>query len=187
MSFNHRLFFTIIVSIAIWSLLAWYYFHGGVPAHHLLARADLPKISNWWGGLVLPLLTWWLLYRVDRRIMRDSHGKSSEPQLRTSAVYGFMGGLLFGILLSAFFSWGHSDLPVYLLYALFVVALFFPVYRAECFLGFVLGMTYTFGAVLPTLIGSVLLLIGLVLFNIIRPGTWWVLSSLVRLVRPVNR
>jgi hypothetical protein len=34
------------------------------------------------------------------------------------------------------------------------LALIFPLYRAEFFLGFVIGLTYTFGAILPTFIAS---------------------------------
>ncbi len=32
------------------------YFNGGVVSHNLLAREDLPAISNWWGLLTVPLL-----------------------------------------------------------------------------------------------------------------------------------
>lgn len=39
---------------------------------------------------------------------------------------------------------------------LFGAAVLLPAYRAECLLGFVLGMTFVFGAVIPTLIGSIL-------------------------------
>ena len=33
---------------------------------------------------------------------------------------------------------------------LLLLALFFPIYRSECFLGFVIGMSYTSGVILPT-------------------------------------
>ena len=52
--------------------------------------------------------------------------------------------------------------------SIFIIALFFPIYRAECLLGFVMGMTFTFGAVLPTGIGSIFALIGAVLFLFVR-------------------
>ena len=43
-----------IITMAIWSVLVWNYYHGGVPRHHILHREDLPAISNWWGGLLPP-------------------------------------------------------------------------------------------------------------------------------------
>ena len=69
--FKTRLYSTVLVTVAIWALLAWDHFHGGVPSHHILAREDLPEISNWWGGVLLPLLTWFLLYRVEKRLVRN--------------------------------------------------------------------------------------------------------------------
>ncbi len=41
-----RLYATGFITIAIWTLLAWDHYHGGVPAHHILAKKDLPAISN---------------------------------------------------------------------------------------------------------------------------------------------
>ncbi len=157
--FKTRLYLTAIVSVAIWSLLAWNYYHGGVPSHHLLAREDMPAISNWWGGVLLPVLTWFLLYRVEKRI-KDKN----SAQLPKSVVYAFVVALLFGVLLSTFFTLRYSGIPGYMLQSVFVIALFFPIYRAECILGFVIGMTFTFGAVLPTGVGAVLAVIGFVLY-----------------------
>lgn len=45
----------------------WEYSNGGVVTHHLLARPDLPGISNWWGLLTIPLLTWLTLTLIQRR------------------------------------------------------------------------------------------------------------------------
>ena len=89
--FKTSLYFTGIVTIAIWSLLAWNHYHGGVPSHHILHREDLPAISNWWGGLLLPLLTWFLLYRIQKRLMRDNVEKSKVSKPRE--IY-FMGSLV---------------------------------------------------------------------------------------------
>lgn len=159
--FKTRLYLTAIVSVAIWSLLAWNYYHGGVPSHHLLAREDMPAVSNWWGGVLLPVLTWFLLYRLEKRI-KDK--KSNSAQYPKSVMYAFIAALMFGVLLSAFFALRYSGIPGYMLQSVFVIALFFPIYRAECLLGFVIGMTFTFGAVLPTGVGAVLALIGFVLY-----------------------
>ena len=47
--FKKRIYCTILVTVFIWTLLLWDYFHGGVPSHHLLQNKDLPAFSNWWG------------------------------------------------------------------------------------------------------------------------------------------
>ena len=167
--------------MAISSLLAWNHYHGGVPSHHILARKDLPEISNWWGGLLLPVLTWFLLYRVQKRLMKNSDEKSQVSTFPVHTLYGFAGALLFGILLSTFFTLGYAAIPGYMMNGLFILALFFPIYRAECLLGFVIGMTFTFGAVLPTVIGSILALIGAVIHLGVRPAILYVTSRLVRL------
>lgn len=180
--FKTSLYFTGIVTIAIWSLLAWNHYHGGVPSHHILHREDLPAISNWWGGLLLPLLTWFLLYRIQKRLMRDNVEKSKVSKHLGNILYGFTGALFFGILLSVFFTFGYSNISGYILSGLFLLALFFPIYRAECMLGFVIGMTFTFGVVLPTAVGIILALVGAVLYLYVRPVILYIASRFVRIV-----
>jgi hypothetical protein len=180
--FKTSLYFAGIVTIAIWSLLAWDHYHGGVPSHHILHREDLPAISNWWGGLLLPLLTWFLLYRIQKRLVRDNVEKSKVPKHLENILYGFTGALFYGILLSVFFSFGYSDISGYMLIGLFLLALSFPIYRAECMLGFVIGMTFTFGAVLPTAVGSILALIGAILYLYVRPVVLNIASGFLRIV-----
>lgn len=177
-----RLYFTGIVALSIWSLLVWNYYHGGVPSHHLLAREDLPSFSNWWGGLLVPFLAWFLSYRVQKRTNRGAENNSKEVNLPASALYGFFGALLFGIVLSIFFTFGNENVPSYMMLGLFALALFFPIYRAECFLGFVMGMTFTFGGVLPIIIGSILVMLTAVLYLLIRPAILFILTGLVNLL-----
>jgi hypothetical protein len=180
-----RLYGTGIVTLAIWSLLLWNYFHGGVPSHHILARKDLPEISNWWGAVVLPLLTWFLLTRIQKRVVsaKDEQAPAAvAASFPMSIVYAFAGALLFGILLSVFFSLHYTDIPGYMLQGLFLLALFLPLYRAEYLLGFVIGMTYTFGAVLPTGIGSIIALICAVIYLFLRRAILFVVSKVVRAV-----
>jgi hypothetical protein len=162
--FKQRLIFTIIVSISTGSLLLFDYFNGGVPSHHILNRKDLPEISNWWGGLLLPALTWFLLYRLDKRLKLN--GGFTLPQ---NVYWGFFITLFFGISLSAFFSFGYNNISGIMIQSVLPIALFYPIYRAECLLGFVLGMTYTFGGVLPIGIGAILAGIGAILYLFIRP------------------
>ena len=185
--FRVCLYFTGILTIFIWSLLTWNHFHGGVPSHHVFAREDLPEISNWWGGLLIPLLSWFLLYRIQKRLIHNSDKNPKVFNLPVSVIYGFLSTLIFGILLSVFFTLGYSDIPVYMLLGVFVLALVFPIYRSECLLGFVIGMTYTFGAVLPTGIGSILVLIGAVLHLFVRPLILFVTTRLINLATSIKQ
>jgi len=141
--------------------LAWEHSHGGVISHHILHRADMPAISNWWGALLLPALAWFLAGRIQRRI-----GQSTLPM---SVVAGFVGSLLFGILLAVAFTNHFQSLASYLFLGLILLAVLLPVYRAECVLGFVLGMTFTFGAVLPTVVGSIIGALSAAIHLFLRP------------------
>ena len=117
---------------------------GGVRSHHLLNRPDLPAISNWLGLLTLPALGFVLGMRV-RRL----------GGFTTAVWAGLVASLLYGTALATGFEFGARDLTQWLFLGLFVVATLAPVYRAECMAGFVAGMSFTFGAVLPFLIALV--------------------------------
>lgn len=158
-----------IVSIAIWGLLGWNYFHGGVPSHHILAREDLPKFSNWWGGMLLPLLTWLVLLRIQKREKLNEKQILNLSNFPQKIIYGFVGALMYGILLALLFTFKFNEILGYFFPSVMILALFYPIYRAECLLGFVIGMTFTFGAVLPTGISSIISIIGFLIYNLIRP------------------
>lgn len=180
--FKARIYFTGTIAIAIWLLLTWNYFNGGVPSHHILQRKDLPEISNWWGGLLLPLLTWFLLYRIQKRIRYANGGNDEGLNISKNIIYAFLGALCFGIFLSVFFTFGFTDIPFYMFIGLLLLSLFLPVYRAECLLGFVIGMTFTFGGVLPVGIGSILLLISILIYKGVRPAILFVASGVIKSV-----
>jgi hypothetical protein len=153
---------TASVAVAEWALLVWQHFHGGVASHHFLARADLPAISNGWGGLVLPGMTWFLLGRVLQRVA--TQGSDSKRY----ALMGFISALCFGVLLSVFFTLGNEQVTGAMFESLFLIALVVPIYRAEYLMGFVLGMAYTLGGVLPSIVGGVLSLITLLIYRYVR-------------------
>ncbi len=154
--------------------LTFEHFNGGVVSHHLLNRADLPAISNWLGLLVLPVLAFLLAFRV-RRLAGPIAGTTSKRQV----IAGLVGAALYGAALAAGFESGQETLTSGLFFALFALAAVVPIYRIECVLGFVVGMTFTFGAVLPTLIASVFALLSILLNPLLR----FLTRTLVRATR----
>ena len=166
---------TAAVTLAELAHLAWEHFHGGIRSHHFLNSADMPAISNAWGALLLPALAWFLSAFIEKRIALNPAAKDSSQKLPTSIVVGFLGALLFAILLSASFTSGYETITEYLFMGVLLLALLLPVYRAECVLGFVLGMTFTFGAILPTVVASVIAVFSALIQLCVRPvfmGRW---------------
>ena len=169
--------FTALVTFLITAVLLWKHGHGGVPRHHLLHRADLPAISCWWDLVVVPALSWWALLRARVRLVQPDEAGSVSPKSEQGVLLGFAGALAVGLLLAMLFEHNQESILGQLINGIFLVALFAPVYRTEYLLGFVLGMTFTFGAVLPLGFGSVLALAGAILFRGVRPlmiriGRW---------------
>ncbi|MDR7269103.1 hypothetical protein J2X20_001732 [Pelomonas saccharophila] len=128
--------------------LAWEALHGGIVSHHLLQRADLPGLSNAWGLLILPALAAWAAGRLP-----------SAPAARRAwlpVALGFVLPLLLGAALSLAFQLHLQLLTEALFFGLLLLALLLPAHRPESLFGYVLGMSWTFGAVLPTLVGGVI-------------------------------
>ncbi len=164
-----KVFITGIVTILIFGLLLWEHFHGGVPSHHILQQKNLPEISNWWGGLLLPVLTWILLGRIERRLNKQN-SLSQQTKKQTIKIIGlFLLGLILGILIVVSFTNGYQFFLDNVLYVFLVLSLLLPVFYAEFILGFILGMTYTFGAILPTIFILIIAAIGFLLYQFIRP------------------
>lgn len=67
------------------------------------------------------------------------------------------------------FTGGYETLLSWLFQGMVVLALLLPGYRAECLMGFVLGMMHTFGALLPTLVASAIVLASAVVHLGVRP------------------
>lgn len=157
-----------IVTILILSLLLWEHFHGGVPSHYILQREDLPEISNWWGLVLLPVLTWTSFDRIRKRT------KILAPQSKNlienvKIIRLFIIGLLVGLALAISFTYRFETFLSNIFYVFLILGLIVPLFYCEFILGFVLGMTYTLGAVLPTLFVLIIATVGLFLFKLIRP------------------
>lgn len=134
--------------------LGWEHTRGGVASDHLLNQPDMPAISNWWGLLVVPLLVWFLVGRIQRRGATLVHAGSRE-RFRTLAQGRFAVALLWGAALALAFARHHPAVGA-LFFGAFAAGLVFHVYRSEYVLGFALGLTFSFGAVLPVLVASVI-------------------------------
>ena len=128
--------------------LAWEHLHGGILTHHIMRSAELPGLSNAWGLLLLPALAAWAGWRIETR-------RASGARPATLIASGLI-ALLLGLALSSAFAAGLQDLTFSIFIGVLVLAVLLPGYRAECWLGFVLGMSVTFGAVIPTVVGGII-------------------------------
>ena len=172
-----RIYLTVAVLLAEIGHLAWEHFHGGIASHHFLNRADMPAVSNAWGLLLLPTISWFLGGIALRRSIATAAavtinapgGQAEAAGLARGVFVGFFAELLFGASLAATFSLGYQDVTSILFFGMLLLALVFRVYRAECVLGFVLGMTFTFGAILPALVASVTAVISAVAHRVLYP------------------
>jgi len=158
--------FTALITLIIWSMLIWQYLHDGVPIHYLFRNPDLPAISNWWGGFILPVLSWVLVGRIQKRILKLSDLQSARHCKIT--LINFVISLIYGALLSLAFIYGYEEVSSVMFPGILVFAVFFKVYREEFLLGFILSMSVTFGAVLSTLFGSIIASISVVVYFLVR-------------------
>lgn len=144
--------------------LGWEHTHGGIRSHHLLNRADLPTISNAWGLLVLPVLGTLAGGVVRRRA-------TAAP----TALAAFLGALVAGVALSVAFVAGSESAASLVFLGVLLTGLVLPTYRAEYLFGFVLGMTFVFGSILPTVFGLLAACISAAAHLLLWPAGVWVL------------
>jgi hypothetical protein len=142
--------------------LAWEHSHGGIASHHLLARQDLPAISNWWGLIVLPFLGWLASRSATRRA-------ALEDAAAARSMAGFLVALAVGSALSSSFAAGFESASTGIFFTALGAGLFLRTYRAECIFGFVLGMTFVLGSILPTIAALAGAGISAIAFFVIRP------------------
>lgn len=157
---NGRLLITVIVTLLVWGHIAWDYFHGGIPTHFLFQDENMPGIPNWLGGIVLPFFTYFLLYRIHKRI--DSPNSKENIQ---QVVLSFLASALVAISIAICFTNG-IDVIDYIMGALLILAFFKPLYKAEYLLGWILGSSFTFGAIIPIVFGSLICLLFFIFYKI---------------------
>ena len=156
-----RVRITAIVAVAELAHLGWEHLHGGIASHHLFNRADLPAISNAWGAVFLPALAWFLAGIVLRRAV--------DRRAARGIGIAFFGALAAGVTLSATFLGGHESAASAIFLGIGLSGLVLRVYRGEYVLGFVLGMTFAIGAMLPTLVASCIAALSAVVHLVLRP------------------
>lgn len=165
---------TLLVLAFILLHLGLEYFQGGIQSHHILNRADLPEISNLW-GLLLPLLAWFLLGTLAKRL-----AVSKDANAGKKALLGGLTVLCASVALMVSFKLDQSTITGLIFQGLLFAAVFMPFYRAEYFLSVALGMTFAFGAILPTGVATVLAIISMICQLLL----WPMLRKCWRLLRP---
>ncbi|MEQ8712622.1 MAG: hypothetical protein RIC80_06375 [Cyclobacteriaceae bacterium] len=154
------------------ALITFEHFDGGVITHYPLADDNLPGISNWWGMLTIPLLTWITFSFTGRRKNNDN----SRPPAHLIKNPYLLGGLVFGAIVGLLWEIDQEAILQYFIMLPVLLALFAKVYLPESLLGFALGMLYTFGGVLPIGIGLVLQVIGFIIYVTFHRSALWVFA-----------
>ena len=127
-----------------------------------MRRADLPGLYNAWGLLLVPALAGWAGWCIQKRL-----AAGARP---ATVIAGGLMALLAGMALSGAFVAGMQDLAAAVFMGLLTLALLLPAYRAECWLGLVLGMGFTFGAVIPSALGGIIAGLSALIHLVLKPA-----------------
>ena len=165
---------TTIITLSILLLLTWQHFHGGVPSHHILQQKDLPEISNWWGDLFLPIISWLLISRIEsRKNGRELLSQKNTFRILVLFVFGFILGITIAFSFVNNYKLFLDNVP----YTLLLLGLFIPIFYSEFILGFIFGMVYHFGTILPSIFILIFALSGFLIYRYIRPLIFRVLNT----------
>lgn len=154
--------------IVTFLFILWEHFNGGVVTHHLLARDDLPGLSNWWGLVTVPLLFWISISLINRRNDKPVNSETKSEGFENIIFKRFLAALGFGLLLSILWEFQFENILQYLILTPIFVAFFRPVHLPEYLMGFVLGMLFTFGGILPILFGLILSFLCFLIHSIVK-------------------
>lgn len=174
--FKISIYFTLGITTVLDTLLLYQYFSDGIPSHHFLARKEMPLVSNAWGIVTIPAFTWFLVWRIAKRIFNQT----DTIEFPKNVLAAFSVSLVFGVALGLSIQYGFKTFTGNVPIILFTLALFFRTYRAECFLGFVLGLTYFVGGVLPIVVGSVFLALSAITYLYIRSFALWIVALIFK-------
>lgn len=165
----------IAASLAVLHLVSEH-LRGGVVTHYPLADASNPGISNWWGLLTIPALTWAVLAAIewkDSRLKDPTQAAAGIILQKNYLIAGFAFGLTMGLL----WEFGQEEILQYIIFFPWIAALLVRLYLPETTLGFVLGMMYTFGGVLPIAFALVIQTIGFIIYRVLNRGGKWLLTQ----------
>jgi hypothetical protein len=133
--------------------------NGGVPSHHFLANESYPKISNWYGLLVISILSF-ITYEKYK----------TTPFLKKELVESII-AILYGLLIYLCFKNHIKFDSSFLFIGIFIIGIIYPIYRIHIYFGVILGMTYGFGALLPAVMIGLAVLLS------------WISHTLIKVVR----
>jgi len=94
-------------------------------------------------------------FRIQKRNQPPGEERTIDLQNLRKVFFAFAVAVIYAIIIALAFSFGYNAVSELMFPALLILSLIFPLYRAEYYLGFVLGLTYFFGAVLPSGVGAV--------------------------------
>ncbi|MCW8090749.1 hypothetical protein [Alteromonas sp. ASW11-130] len=151
---------TLFASLGIWLLLAFQFLNGGIPSHYILHDKNMPSLTNAWGALLIPMLTY---------ICTGLHEKYSASPFDKKVIAGWISAILVGIIVSVVFLNNIKPLVSWLGLILLAISLIVRVYQPQYILGFVFGMSVAFGAVLPTAFVLVLALLSATVHLLLYP------------------
>ena len=159
-------YFIFAVTVYTAAHLLWEILNGGVVRHHLLNRADMPAVSNWWGMVILPGLAWFASTRMKKRLtVKQAEGLSIPKHIK----FGFVGILLLSLLQSFAFKLGVPSVTLIIALAILIGGVFLPIYRAECFLAHVMGGCIAFGSVIPLIGFTIMALVSALANLVVKP------------------
>ncbi len=151
------------------------YLQGGVVTHYPLADASNPPISNWWGLITLPVLSWLVLEAKQRTSVHRPKSNPPVAGIPLQRTY-LVGGLVFGLTMGVLWELGREDILQYFILLPWLAAPLVRIYLPETTLGFVLGMMYTFGGVLPIAFALVIQTIGYIIYIVLNRGGKWLVA-----------